>query len=129
MNLLPHKPWWPFTLTNYPRERLWVPVHIFKSQGTKAIIERCKEQVQGNLVVVGVEMGGKWKKKKTWQKSQLIYLAVFMAISRHKKNWTVTALYMCTGNSVSLMFLHKCCTHFLPAFSERSESKRKVLKC
>lgn len=40
-----------------------MPAHIFKSQGTKAVIERRKEQVQGNLVVDGVEMGGKWGEK------------------------------------------------------------------
>lgn len=37
-------------------------VYIFERQGTKAIMERSKEQVQGNLVVAGVETGGKQEK-------------------------------------------------------------------
>jgi len=49
-----------------------VPARIFESEGAKKIIERYKEQVQGNLVVVGVEIG--WKLKKiSWQNPQLIY--------------------------------------------------------
>lgn len=55
-----------------------MPVHIFNSQHTEAIIERYKEQVQGDLEVFGVELGGEreretGKGKGTRNYSQMIY--------------------------------------------------------
>lgn len=42
-------------LVNYPRVLQWVPVHIFNSQSAETIIEKHKEQVQGDLEVPGGE--------------------------------------------------------------------------
>lgn len=57
-----------------------MPVHIYNSQHTEAIIERYKEQVQGDLEIFGVELGGKRERemgkrrgKGTRKYSQLIY--------------------------------------------------------
>lgn len=53
-----------FYIDQLPRSTTVSAYTHFQNQATKAIIERCKEQVQGNLVVVEVEMGGKLKGKK-----------------------------------------------------------------
>lgn len=64
-----------FHIDQLPRSTTVSAYTHFQNQVTKAIIERCKEQVQGNLVVVEVKTGGKWKgkKPKILQSSQLLF--------------------------------------------------------
>lgn len=98
MNLLPNKPWWHFMLVNYPRVLWWAPVHIFNSQSAEAIIERCKEQVQGDLEVLGGEPDGEKNAEKilSW-----FILAVVVSVFNHKKKWTHCFLYACRNFNIT----------------------------